>query len=321
MAALVLTLGDLVADLVVPIDSFPVLPDQHQIAHDIQVEAGGTGNFLVTAMRLGMRTRALGVIGQDIFGEHVLGALRQEGVELDYVMVPENSRTTTSIVMVDPTGRHVFVWMRGTGQRQSFRPEWHTLVAQADAIFTTGYALLPGATFDPQAVLVCMDIAREHQIPVFFDLGPSVAQLEKSEIDAVVRRATVFMATSEELASYTGISDPRQAARNLLGPALIVVKLGALGSLLMTATQEAQVEAFPVVVRNTAGAGDTFSAACVYGYLNQLPLRQIGLLANAVGAAAVAKIGTGVSLPQIHEVVQILQQHGHTFFTEPHPLV
>jgi ribokinase len=316
MAAQVVSLGDLVADLIVPISSLPIRPLEHQVARDIMLEAGGSGNFLILAARLGMQAKAVGVVGHDFYGEQVRAILTSAGVDLDGVVVPPRSRTTTSIVLVDDAAQHTFVWMRGTGEQQQFDPGWRTIVEQADAIFTTGYALQPTATFAPEAVQTCLAIASARDIPVFFDLGPAAAHADRANIDAVMRQTTVFLATDDELSAWTGIDDPREAAAQILtqGPGMVVAKLGGRGCLVVKAAEHALVDAFPVAVRNTAGAGDAFGAACVYGYLEGFSLRQIGLLANAVGAASVAKLGTGADLPQRQEVAQLLASHGHTFF-------
>ncbi|MDF3042103.1 MAG: hypothetical protein K0Q71_4809, partial [Thermomicrobiales bacterium] len=42
-------LGDLVVDLVVPIERLPLLPNNHGWAEGIFVEPGGAGNVLVAA--------------------------------------------------------------------------------------------------------------------------------------------------------------------------------------------------------------------------------------------------------------------------------
>jgi ribokinase len=317
MTLQVVSLGDLVADLIVPIAGLPVRPMEHQVARDVILEAGGTGNFLILATRLGMRARAIGVVGQDFYGEQVRAMLTSAGVDLDGVVVPPQSRTTTSIVLVDDAAQHAFVWMRGTGEQQPFQPAWRAIVEQADAIFTTGYALQPTATFAPTAVNACLEIAHARDIPIFFDLGPTAVHVDRAAVDAVIRQTTVFLATSDELSAWTGLDDPRTAASTILahGPAMIIAKLGGRGCLVVTAAEHALVDAFPIAVRNTAGAGDAFSAACVYAYLQGFSPRQIGLIANAVGAASVAKLGTGTDLPQRQEIAELLARHGHTFFS------
>lgn len=315
MEPTLVTLGDLVADLIVPIDELPIQAQQHQIAHDMTIEAGSTGSVLILAARLGLRARALGVVGQDLYGEHVRAALAASGVDVGGVVAPPGGRTTTSIGLVDGAGQHVFVWMRGTGLPQHFNPAWRPIVEQAGAVFSTGYALQPPATFTPAAVLEGIAIAHARNIPVFFDLGPAAGQAVRAHVDAAIGQATVFLATSEEIAGWTGLADPQRAAREILsrGPAMVVVKLGADGCLIVTPDHEQQIEAFPVAVRNTAGAGDAFSAACIYGYLRGFPLRQIGLLANAAGALTVAALGTGTCLPQRAAIAELLARHGHAF--------
>ena len=56
------TLGDLVADLIVPIPSLPIEAGRHQLAKWMQLEAGGTCNTLIMAQRLGLCTVAIGAM-------------------------------------------------------------------------------------------------------------------------------------------------------------------------------------------------------------------------------------------------------------------
>jgi sugar/nucleoside kinase (ribokinase family) len=314
----VVTLGDLVADLVVPIARLPIRPQEHQPARDIAIEAGGTGNFLVLAARLGMAVTALGPVGDDYYGAQVIKLLATEGVNVENVVIPPESRTTVSIVLIDDEAQHVFVGKYGTGRPLSFRAEWQELIAQTGAVFTTGYALHPTSAFSPELLLACLDIARENKVPIFFDIGPAAFHANRDHINTAIDRSTVLLATLEEISDWTGLADPVEAARRLQaqGPTLVVVKLGGHGCQLITAERQVNVAAFPVTVRDTAGAGDAFDAACVYGYLAGFSLEQIGALANAVGAMAVTKLGTGTRLPHRSEVVQLLQKHGHSFLDD-----
>jgi sugar/nucleoside kinase (ribokinase family) len=307
----VVALGDLVADLIVPLGELPVRPLAHQIARDIALEAGSTGSVLVLASRLGLSAQALGVVGDDFFGERVRAVLAGAGVDVSAMLAPAGSRTTTSIVLIDDAAQHVFVWMRGTGNPQPLGPAGRAAVVRADAIFTTGYALQPPATFTPAAVVEAVDLAHTRGTPVFFDLGPVVQHIDPATLEEVVGRTTVFLATAEELAAWLGEPDPQRAAALVLerGPQLVVVKLGPSGCLIVGAKQAELVSGFAVSVRNTAGAGDSFSAACIYGHLRGLPARQLGLLCNAVGALAVTKLGTGTRLPEREEIVRFLAEH------------
>ena len=311
----ILTLGDLVADFVVPIPKLPIEAQKHQIARDITLVAGGTGNSLIMAARLGLRTKALGTVGDDDYGEQVLQMLAAEGVDVVDVIVPPNSRTTTSIVLVDDTGQHVFVGRHGTGPKQEYDPTWEALIRDSRAIFMAGYAMNPDTPFSPQSILTCFEVARTYDVPLFFDLGPASYLVNREDIEAVLDFTTVFLATEEETAAWLGIDDPLAAAHHFLSQhraTLAIIKLGAKGCLLVTKDEHVHVPGFPVELRDTAGAGDAFAPACVYGYLQAWPLERIGILANAVGGASVAKLGTGQLLPQRQDIVSLLQSHGHS---------
>jgi sugar/nucleoside kinase (ribokinase family) len=285
------------------------------VAQDIILEAGGSGNFLILASRLGLKVRAFGAVGDDLYGAQVLKLLTGEGINIENIAVPAGSRTTTVMILVDEQAQHVFVGMYGTGQSLTFQPEWTEMLRQAGALFTSGYALHPTSAFSPAMLLACLDIAHEQQVPIFFDLGPAAFEVDRADVNAAIIRTTMLLATLDEAAAWIGASDPLDTARQFLsqGPAIVVIKLGAQGCLIVTPERQISLDAFPIQVRDTAGAGDAFAAACVYGYLQGFSLEQMGLLANAVGAATAARLGTGTHLPRKQEIVRLLQQYGYTF--------
>jgi sugar/nucleoside kinase (ribokinase family) len=313
LALKVVTLGDLVADIVVAIPRLPVRAQEHQIAHEIAIEAGGTGNFLIMAARLGMQARALGTVGDDFYGRRVLELLAGEDVDVDSVVVVPETRTITCVTLVDDQAQHVFLGLldggRGRDQSLSFDPAWRAIIQPADAVFTTGYALDPTSGFPPAILLAGLETARGRNIPVFFDLSPRAFHVSQEWISTAISLATVFLATEAELLDWVQTDKLDEAIQAILGvgPAMVVIKQGEQGCLLATARRQVRVEAFRVAVRDTAGAGDAFDAACVYGYLKGFSLEQIGTLANAVGAASVAKLGTGTRLPRLPEVEALLR--------------
>ncbi len=118
------------------------------------------------------------------------------------------------------------------------------------------------------------------------------------------------MVTEEEANRLTGEPNPVDSARALLelGPQLVIVKRGSAGCLLLTESSLEIMVGFPVTLRDTTGAGDGFAGAVIYGYLRGLDLASLGDLANATGAAKVAKLGTGHNMPTIEEINVILER-------------
>ena len=105
----IVSIGDLVADLIVSIPEQPVVPDVHQIAKKFTLEPGGAGNFLIAGSRLGMEMVALGTIGDDLFGSAVSDALEENGVSTVGGVQQAGTNSTTVIVLVDDQGQHVFL--------------------------------------------------------------------------------------------------------------------------------------------------------------------------------------------------------------------
>src|SRR5512140_3281044 len=92
-----ITLGDLVVDLIMAIPSLPVRAGEHQIARAFFLEPGGMGNVLITAQRIGLRTAALGGLGDDMYGRHIRRVLAAESVDMDGVVEVEGKPTSSSI--------------------------------------------------------------------------------------------------------------------------------------------------------------------------------------------------------------------------------
>jgi len=304
----VLSLGDLVADLLLPIPKLPIRQNEHQIAHGLFVEPGGAGNFLIAASRMGLKAAAIGCVGDDVYGRHIINQLKGEGVDVSDVDLLSEKRTTLTLVLVDDAGEHVFLGVLGTAKITSLPASWARKTTQARAFYTNGYAFLEANP--PSLIVEAIRMAKAKGTLVFFDPGPQIPDIEPSLMKSAVADADVLLLTLEEATMLTGNELPEHAARELLsqGPMLVVLKMGAKGCLISSEDGILKLDAFPVSPRDTTGAGDAFDAACVYGVLKGLSLEQMGTLANAVGGATTTKLGAGTRLPTWKEVLQLLQQ-------------
>ena len=306
------TLGDLVADLIVPIPSLPIEAGRHQLAKWMQLEAGGTCNTLVMAQRLGLRTVAIGVMGEDPVGSYVRSALAEEGVDLTGLNLSPEVRTTPALVFVDDHGEHVFVGSLDRGPHQPFAASWPAIIRSSRTIFVTGYAMFMASMFGRDNVLQGLRLAREADCRIYFDVGPPEYIGDGDDIARGFALTDVVLATAEELSSWTEVSDPFRAARGILehGPRCVVVKVGADGCHIVAREGEQHCPGFPVRMRDTVGAGDAFAAGFMAAAAAGCGLYEAGMIANAVGAATVTQVGTGRLLPQRDQVAEVLGTQG-----------
>ena len=306
------TLGDLVADLIVPIPSLPIEAGRHQLAKWMQLEAGGTCNTLIMAQRLGLRTVAIGVMGKDPVGGHVRSVLAEEGVDLTGLSLSPEVRTSPALVFVDDRGEHVFIGSLDRGPHQPFAHSWSTIIRSTRRVFVTGYAMFMASMFGRDNVLQGLRLAREAGCRTYFDVGPPEYIGDGDDIARGFALTDVVLATAEELSSWTGTGDALRAARGILdqGPDCVVVKVGADGCHVVAREGERHCPGFPVRMRDTVGAGDAFAAGFMAAEAAGCDGHEAAMIANAVGAAAVTEVGTGRLLPRREQVAELLATRG-----------
>lgn len=297
----VVTVGDLVADLVVRLPSLQVAPGVYQEAHSISIEPGGAGNFLIAGARLGLRMVAIGALGDDVFGREVGRMLQDEGVEMALVARIAEGGTTAVLVMNDDAGQTLMTGAYGTGAEVAPDPRWAPAIAAADAVFAFGYSLREARV--RRAVVASLHLARQHGRPVYFDPGPEFRLLDAALRRQVLALVDVLLLTADEV---TALGADTPAAFLDLGIRRVVVKRGAAGCSIIDADSHHDAPGIPVVVRDVAGAGDCFAAAYLFGVAHGWPDARVAAVANAMGAAMVQRRGTGRQAPTIDDVRAVL---------------
>jgi sugar/nucleoside kinase (ribokinase family) len=302
-------LGDLVTDLVVPIERLPLEPNKHGWAEGIFVEPGGAGNVLVAARRLRLSTVALGHVGTDRYGTEMLGMLEIEGVDVDETAICPERATVLCMVLADTLGQHVYLGIKDDIGLWPFPETWHDVIRRSRALYTDGYTLRD--ILAPDDILAAFATARGAGVPIFFDPGPSIEHVARPILHRAIAAADVLLLNEPEATLLCG-TRPREAmARALLslGASTVVLKLGEEGCLVATADDLLHVPSFPVEVVDTVGAGDSFAAAFIAGWIRGGALRDCAVLANAMGALTATQRGAGTRIPPRERLLEMLADH------------
>lgn len=306
---MILVLGDLLLDLSLRIASFPVRAEAMQPLADIDLGPGGATNVAIVASRLGLEVGYLGEIGDDRFGRLLLDGLQLEGVDTARVLVTPGGRTPVAGVLVDAAGEPAYLGFAGKLTLDRLPAAWREALPRAEALFADGWIDSAGSA---ELLLEAFRVAHEAEVPVFFDPGPGNPRFERHWQRRAAGLATVVLGTEPQLAALGGGREPQDIAGELLagGAKLIVIKRGSHGSILMRHDETLEAPAFRVEVVDATGAGDSLDAAILFGFLRDLPLRELADLGNAAGAAKVAKWGTGHHLPTRAEIRKVLTDNG-----------
>ncbi|MCP8308507.1 MAG: carbohydrate kinase family protein [archaeon] len=302
----VLAFGDIVLDLIIPIEHFPIKEEDVQIAQYIKREAGGVCNFLIAASKLGLKAGITGCIGDDEDGIFIKDLLDKEGVDVTSINVIKGD-TAIVLVLVDKDGKHAFIGVHGFGIElcKSINID---KIKSSKAIYTSGHTLIRSPSLD--LTLKVMKKASDLGIPVFFDPGPLVDKIQHRILDTALASTDTLLLNSIEAEALTKTHELEKASKILLekGVKTIVIKLGANGCFIAKEDFSIHLPSFKVPVIDTTGAGDSFNAAYIYGYLKKLPINHIGIIANAVGAIKVTRLGGGTQAPSRKELVDFLRR-------------
>ncbi len=304
---MIYTLGDVIADLSLHIEHFPIRAQDLKPVSYLEIGPGGATNIAIMSARFGLAVGCLGEIGDDQFGSAVRQGLAREGIDTTYLITRAESKTPVAGVIVDAAREPAYLGYMGALAVRRLPDEWRKAIQSAQALFADGWIEIPEMA---QMILDAFALARAAHVPTFFDPGPGNGMFDNAwHLDAAAR-ATVLLLNAEEAQRLTGGKDALQAAHALManGSELVVLKRGAEGLVLGTRERVVVSPGFPVKVRDLTGAGDSLTGAVLYAYLHNMDLEAMGVLANATGAAKVQKRGTGHNMPTLEEIRRVLER-------------
>jgi fructokinase len=221
---------------------------------------GSPLNVAVGLALLDRRVEFLTWLGDDRRGHRIADFLHDAGVGLVDGSVGA-SRTATALAELDESGSATY----------QFDIEWQlspSAEVSAPLVLHTGSiatALAPGREH-------VAELIDEHAATATITFDPNIrpaffedAADALSRVEAVVARSDVVKASDEDMRWLDPESSPEElAARWLaLGPAVVAVTFGALGSFAICADGEELIPAYPAEVVDTVGAGDAFMTGLI----------------------------------------------------------
>jgi ribokinase len=304
MSPAIVVTGSLNMDFVVSVDRLPV-PGETVLGRDFQMIPGGKGaNQACAAGKLGtgsVAVRMIGRVGYDVFADHLKASLAAAGVDVSAVNATRSQPTGVALIWVDRQGQNSIVVASGANHalaavdveamRKVFRSASLALFQLETPLDTVAAAL---ALAREEGARTMLDPAPAQPLPAALLQSVDILTPNESEALMLLGRppARVSLSEAPELAE----------ALRKLGPRSVVLKLGDQGSYYSGEAGAFHTPTFPVEVRDTTAAGDTFNAALAVALAEKQPMERALLFANAAAAISVTRMGAQASAPARAEV-------------------
>lgn len=261
------------------------------------VPGGSAANATLGVARLGLRSTFLGKIGGDVTAEHYrtnFTAAGGDGSRFKHAALP-NGRCLS---MVTPDGQRTMRTHLGAAMTLNpaeisladFKGCRHAHI-EGYLMFNPALANTVVQTARAAGCTISLDLASFEVVNVARDWifgqlkqGVHAVFANEDEVRALFQKDASYDAYARKLADYGGIA---------------AVKMGKDGAWIAKSGDLHRIE--PVTaprVVDTTGAGDSWAAGFLYGYLRGAPLTTAGALGSIMGAETVQHLGPAI--PDVH---------------------
>jgi sugar/nucleoside kinase (ribokinase family) len=299
-----LVVGEINPDLIVRGDVTPAFGQVEQIVDDAALTIGSSSAiFACGAARLGLRVAFVGVVGDDIFGRFMLGELEVRGIDIRGAIVDQSIRTGLSIILSRGDDRAILSYVGSIAALRYHQIDLG-LLDNARHMHLGAFYMLDALRPDIPALFAA---ARERGLTISLDTNYDPAEQWEGGLREALQYVDVFFPNQAELLAIAGQADIEAALEHMAARVPVVgVKLGERGGMARRGGESAHAPALPVAVVDTTGAGDSFDAGFIYGYLNGWTLPRTLRLACACGSLSARAPGGTAAQPTLAEASALL---------------
>ena len=302
------------------IDLFPVNEADSNEGGLFRRRAGGApANVAVALERLDAAPYLWTSIGDDAFGGHLKSTLSQASIPSRFIL--QRERCSTGIAVVDDTVEGGFeIYVDGTATVEFSISELPEPVFDDIEWVHIGGVLLarePSRT----AMFNLIQRANKHDCTVSFDpntrpgIWPSTGMCVDT-LEQILSSVDIAVGHLDDFPQEAFPADATALAETVLtrGPDLVAITKGEHGAEVKSSVDSPWGDChcthsgFDVTVKDSTGAGDTFTAAFIAGLREGGDIAEVLKLANASGALATTQRGAIAAIPNRGRVQSWLEK-------------
>lgn len=300
-----MVVGELNPDLIVKGNVEPEFGQVEKLVDDFGVAPGGSSAiFAASAARLGLKVLYASRVGDDIFGHYMIDAFHALGIGTRYVTVDPAIKTGATIILSRGQDRAMLTYLGSMAliSERDVDPGWFANVRH---LHVASPFLLSGLRpYMPEM----MRQAKQAGMTVSLDTNWDPE--EQWQLDGFFEHLDVFLPNDTELMAITGESD-LDAAIAAMAPRVpvLAVKRGGKGASGVVDGHRIDVPAYPVRVKDTTGAGDTFDGGFLAAWLAGKSVEDCLRYGAACGGLTTTILGGFSGQPTWDEVEAYVRAH------------
>jgi sugar/nucleoside kinase (ribokinase family) len=249
---------------------------------------------VVDTAKLGLKSLAVGAVGDDEKADWVLMTLKKHGVDVSAMQRISGVPTSATILNVRPNGDRPALHVRGASDHFDVPPAMYDAVFDAPIVHLGGTGLL--RKLDGPASETLLREAKARGCIVTFDLIAANAETA-AIVKPLLPHIDYFMPSIEEARDMSGQATPEDCAKFYLdhGATACVFTLGAEGAYYAHRDGTRLLSpAYDIQVVDTTGCGDAFDAGFITALHHTMDVEtglrfaqaSAGLVASGLGSDA-----------------------------------
>jgi sugar/nucleoside kinase (ribokinase family) len=244
-------------------------------------------------------------VGADDFGQFMIRRLGQSGVDTRHVVVDPSLKTGLSVALCRDDDRAILTYM---GSICAIAPEEVTadFLSSARHLHHGSYFL--HTRLRPQMATIFRR-ARSLGLSTSLDTNWDPAEQWNSDLPKLLPLSDIVFPNDQEALRISRCAnlDGATAWFGAQGVRILIIKRGAAGAELHAGRENYRLMVTPVDGGDSVGAGDSFDAGFLAGWLRGLPLGECLRIACECGRSVAARIGGVEGQPAWDDVAQSLK--------------
>ncbi|HEY59525.1 MAG TPA: carbohydrate kinase family protein [Anaerolineae bacterium] len=298
-----LVIGEINPDLIVRgSDIAPEFNQIEKLVEEATLTIGASSVIMACgAAKLGLRVAFIGLVGNDFFGQFMLQEMQSCNIDTSACVVDVNLSTGISIILSNQYDRAILTYPGSIPKLNKSHINLD-IFQYARHLHMGGYFLLK--ELRPQ-VPELFRFAREQGLTTSLDTNWDPQ--EKWGIAEVLPYCDVFLPNENELLNISGEKNVDAGLEKMSKQvSTLAVKLGEKGAIARREGELAVSPALKVNVIDTVGAGDSFDAGFIFGWLNSYSLQKTLEIACICGSLSTQSSGGTSGQASLND----LERHG-----------